>query len=429
MMSLITWIAIAVFAATYILLATDLLHKTVVTMIGAAVFLFLHILDSKEAYSIIDWNVIFLLIGMMIIVGITRRSGVFQYVAIKAAKFARGEPVRILILLSLITAVFSAFLDNVTTILIIAPVTILIAVELDITPLPFLICNVIASNVGGTATLIGDPPNIIIGSAARLSFVDFLANLAPVIAILLAAFSLFSLLVFRGQMKVSAPRKARIMSFEEERAIENKPLLVQSLVVLALVLAGFLLHDVLGVEVSVVALSGAFVLTAITERHEVENVFLEIEWATLFFFIGLFILVGGLVKLGIIKLLAQYLLSLTGGNLKSTAIIVIWISGLFSAFVDNIPYVATMTPLIQDIGSSFGVEAVRPLWWALSLGACLGGNGTLVGASANVVSAAMAKKNGYPLTFMEFSKYGALFTVISLAASSAYVWLRYFIAR
>jgi Na+/H+ antiporter NhaD/arsenite permease-like protein len=428
MTGLITWIAVAVFVATYILLATDLLHKTVVTMIGAAFFLFLHILDSKEAYSLIDWNVIFLLIGMMIIVGITRRSGLFQYVAIKAAKFARGEPIRILILLSLITALFSAFLDNVTTILIIAPVTILIAVELDITPLPFLICNAIASNIGGTATLIGDPPNIIIGSAARLSFVDFLANLAPVVAILLAAFSLFSLLVFRGQMKVSATRKARIMSFDERRAIENKPLLVQSLVVLALVLAGFLLHDALGVEVSVVALSGAFILTGITERHEVENVFLEIEWATLFFFIGLFILVGGLVKLGIIKLLARYLLSLTGGNLKSTATVVIWISGLFSAFVDNIPYVATMTPLIQDVGSSFGVEAVRPLWWALSLGACLGGNGTLVGASANVVSAGLAQKNGYRITFMEFTKYGALFTVISLAASSAYVWLRYFIS-
>jgi TRAP-type C4-dicarboxylate transport system permease large subunit len=275
MMSPIGWIAIAVFVSTYILLAAEVVHKTTVTILGAAVFLFLHILDSKEAYSLIDWNVIFLLIGMMIIVAITRRSGMFQYVAIRAARLARGEPVRILILLSLVTAVFSAFLDNVTTILIIAPVTILIAVELNISPLPFLICNAIASNIGGTATLIGDPPNIIIGSAARLSFLDFLSNLGPVILIILAAFTVFSLLAFRGQMKVSATRKARIMSFDERRAIENKPLLIRSLIVLALVITGFLLHDALGVEVSVVALSGAFVLMAITERHEVEKVFLE----------------------------------------------------------------------------------------------------------------------------------------------------------
>jgi Na+/H+ antiporter NhaD/arsenite permease-like protein len=428
-MSPVAWIAVAVFVGTYLLISTEFVHKTIAAVIGAAVILFLHILDSKEAYSLIDWNVIFLLIGMMIIVAITRRSGVFQFVAIKAAKFARGEPVRILVLLSLITAVFSAFLDNVTTILIIAPVTILIAVELDITPVPFLICNAIASNVGGTATLIGDPPNIIIGSAARLSFLDFLLNLAPVIVVILLAFSVFALLAFRGQMKVSAPRKARIMSFDEGRAIENKPLLIRSLVVLSLVITGFLLHDALRVEVSVIALSGAFVLMGITERHEVEKVFLEIEWATLFFFIGLFILVGGLVKLGIIKLLAQYLLGLTGGNLRSTTTIVIWASGFFSSFVDNIPYVATMTPLIKDIGSTLGTEAIRPLWWALSLGACLGGNGTLVGASANVVSAGLAQKNGYRITFMDFTKYGALFTVISLAVSSVYVWLRYFVLK
>jgi Na+/H+ antiporter NhaD/arsenite permease-like protein len=425
----VTWVALAVFVGTYILIASELIHKTIVALLGAVIFLFLHILEAKEAFTLIDWNVIFLLIAMMIIISITRRSGLFQFVAIKAAKFARGEPVRILILLSLITAVFSAFLDNVTTVLILAPVIILIAVELDISPVPFLICGALASNIGGTATLIGDPPNIIIGSAARLSFMDFLLNLAPVIIIVLLVFSGFAFVVFRRTMKVSAPRKARIMSFNERQAIENRPLLIKSLAALTLVIAGFMLHDVLRLEVSVIALSGAAVLMAITDRHEVDKVFLEIEWGTLFFFVGLFILVGGLVKLGIIKIMAQFLLGLTRGDIESTATIVIWASGFFSAFVDNIPYVATMTPLIVDIGSTLGIEATRPLWWALSLGACLGGNGTLVGASANVVSAGLAQKNGYRITFMEFTKYGALFTVISLAVSSVYVWLRYFVLK
>jgi Na+/H+ antiporter NhaD/arsenite permease-like protein len=421
----LTWIALALFLATYAAISTEIAHKTIVALLGAAVFILAGILSGGEAFAFIDWNVIFLLIGMMIIINITRHTGIFQYVAIKAAKLARGEPILILVLLSVITAVISAFLDNVTTIMIIAPVTILIAVELGISPVPFLVSAAIASNIGGTATLIGDPPNIMIGSAAGLSFLDFLVNLTPAILIILAVFSLMAFLLFRKALRVPATRKARIMSFDERQAIQNRPLLAKSLVVLALVIAGFLLHGLLKVEASTVALFGSTLLMLLSDRHEVEAVFREVEWGTIFFFIGLFILVGGLVKLGLIKLVAGFLLGLTHGNIPSTSLIVVWASGVLSAFIDNIPYVATMTPLIKDIGVTLGAGAILPLWWSLSLGACLGGNGTLIGASANVVAAGLAKKNGYPISFMDFTKYGALFTLMSLVVSTVYVWLRF----
>jgi Na+/H+ antiporter NhaD/arsenite permease-like protein len=424
-MTSLTWIALALFLGTYVIISTEVVHKTIIALLGATVFILAGILSGPEAFAFIDWNVIFLLISMMIIINITRHTGLFQYIAIKAAKLARGEPILILVLLSVITAVISAFLDNVTTIMIIAPVTILIAVELGISPVPFLVCGAIASNIGGTATLIGDPPNIMIGSAAGLSFLDFLVNLTPVILVILAVFSLMAFLMFRNALKVPATRKARVLSFDERQAIENRPLLYKSLAVLALVIAGFLLHGLLKVEASTVALFGATLLMLLSDRHEVEAVFREIEWGTIFFFIGLFVLVGGLVKLGVIKLIARFLLGLTHGDIPSTALIVVWASGVLSAFIDNIPYVATMTPLIKDIGASLGAGAILPLWWSLSLGACLGGNGTLVGASANVVTAGLARKNGYRITFLDFTKYGALFALMSLVLSTIYIWLRY----
>jgi Na+/H+ antiporter NhaD/arsenite permease-like protein len=334
--------------------------------------------------------------------------------------------VLILVLLSVVTGVISAFLDNVTTILITAPVTILIAVELGISPVPLLVCGAIASNIGGTATLIGDPPNIMIGSAAGLSFMDFLTNLAPVVLVCLAGFSLLAWLLFRRQLKVPATRKARIMSLDARQAIQNRPLLVKSLAVLAAVIAGFLLHDRLHVDASVVALTGASVLMLLSDRHEVDAVLRDVEWGTIVFFIGLFVMVGGLVKLGLIAAVARWLLGLTGGRVPTTATVVLWASGVLSAFVDNIPYVATMTPLIKDIGVSLGHAAVLPLWWALSLGACFGGNGTLVGASANVVTVGLAAKSGYKVAFLEFTKYSALFAVMTLLVSNAYLWLRYF---
>jgi Na+/H+ antiporter NhaD/arsenite permease-like protein len=422
----LSWAALLLFLGVYVAISLEAAHKTIVALVGAAIFLLVGVLDATEAFGFIDWHVIFLLVSMMVIVNIARHTGMFQWVAIRTAKLARGEPVAILVLLSVVTAFISAFLDNVTTILITAPVTILIAVELGVSPVPFLVCGAIASNIGGTATLIGDPPNIMIGSAAGLTFNDFLANLTPAILVCLVGFSLMAWLLFRGQLKVSATRKARIMTLDARQAIQNRPLLVKSLAVLAAVVAGFLLHDVIGVEASVIALAGASVLMLISDRHEVDAVLRDVEWGTIVFFIGLFVMVGGLVKLGLIGAVARWLIGLTGGDIPTTGTVVLWASGVLSAFIDNIPYVATMTPLIKDIGVSLGAQAVLPLWWALSLGACLGGNGTLVGASANVVTAGIAAKSGYKITFLEFTKYGALFMLMTLALSTGYLWLRYF---
>jgi Na+/H+ antiporter NhaD/arsenite permease-like protein len=382
-------------------------------------------IDTEKAYQVIDWNVIFLLISMMIIVGITKKTGIFQYVAIKTAKLAKGDPMTIMILMGLITAVFSALLDNVTTVLILTPVTILIAVVLGISPIPFIITEAISSNIGGTATLIGDPPNIMIGSAANLDFVSFLVNLAPVVLILLAVTSVIYYLIFSKKMHVSNERKAKIMEFDESKSIENVPLLIKSLTVLGLVILGFLLHGFLHVEASVIALMGASILMLLTGSHEVDEFFHEIEWGTIFFFVGLFIMVGGLVELGLMNKLAGLILDFTKGDMKMTALALIWLSGVMSAVVDNIPYVATMIPLIQDMGQALGDTAIQPLWWSLALGACFGGNGTLIGASANVVAVGLAGKSGYKISFIEFTKYGALITFVSLIISTVYIYLRY----
>lgn len=426
-------IALAIFFIVYVIMTTEIFNKTVAVLLGGSLFIILGIVSQEKAFEEIDWNVIFLLIGMMIIVGITKRTGLFQYVAIKAAKAVKGDPIKILLMLSVITAVFSAFLDNVTTVLILTPVSILIAVELGVSPIPFVICEAIASNIGGTATLIGDPPNIMIGSAANLSFMDFLVNLGPVIIVILALFLIIIYFIFRKKLVVSSEKKARIMDFDESRSIEDKTLLIKSLIILGMVIVGFLLHSLLHLEAATIALAGASLLMILAGKEEVEKFFHEVEWGTIFFFIGLFILVGGLVEMGLIKKLAEFLLSLTGGDIKVTSIVMIWFSGFFSAFVDNIPYVATMIPLIQDMTSQISqnlniplAEAavkVLPLWWSLSLGACLGGNGTLIGASANVVSAGLAGKSGYKISFLEFTKYGFFIMLITLAISTGYVIL------
>ncbi len=416
------FLALAIFLVLYIIISVELINKTVIALFGASVYLVLKIIGEEEAFRIIDWNVIFLLVSMMIIVGITKKTGLFQFIAIKAAKFAKGEPVKILVLLSLICAVFSAFLDNVTTVLIIVPVTILIAVELGISPVPFVISIAIASNIGGAATLIGDPPNIMIGSSSGLDFMQFLLNLGPAILICMVFFVLLEILIFRKKLRVSTERKARIMEFDESKTLENKPLLVKCLSVLALVITGFLLHGVLNLEASVIAMFGASLLLLITGVNDVDEVLKDIEWGTIFFFVGLFILVGGLVETGAIKIAAQYVLNLTKGDIRSTSILIVWVSGIFSAFVDNIPYVATMIPLVQDIGNTLGSEAIIPVWWSLALGSCLGGNGTLVGASANVVSAGIAGKSGYKISFIEFTKYGFIFMIITLIITTVYVY-------
>lgn len=425
MMNIHMILSLVVFVAVYWAISTEIINKAAAALLGGLIMVLIGVLDQESAYAHVDWNVIFLLVGMMIIMSITKRTGIFQYIAIKIAKLSRGEPIVILVALSIITAVVSAFLDNVTTVLIIIPITILIAVELGISPVPFVITLAIASNIGGTATLIGDPPNIMIGSAANLTFVDFIVNLAPVILVILVISSLMVILMFNKQLKVSNERKARVMNFDETKAIEDPVLLVKSMAVLGLVILAFLLHGVFNFEPSTIALTGAVVLIILSGSKELEHIFAEVEWTTIFFFFGLFIVVGALVEVGIMSMVSTWLIEATRGHLKLTQYVILWVSSILSAVVDNIPFVATMIPLIKDMGNQLGTEAIRPLWWALSLGACLGGNGTLIGASANVVSAGLSAKSGYPISFWDFTKIGAIFMLMSIIVSSLYMFVRY----
>lgn len=424
-MSLII-VSAAIFLVVYIFISTELMNKTIVALFGAAVYLVLRIIDSDVAYGIIDWNVIFLLVSMMIIVGITKETGVFQYVAVKAAKAVKGEPVKILIMLSIITAVFSAFLDNVTTVLIIAPITILIAVELGISPIPFIINIALASNIGGTATLIGDPPNIMIGSKAGFSFLQFLVVLGPLVLFLLGLFSLLLWIIFRKSLRVSHERKARILEFDEKKAIADKKLLIKCGFVMGLVITGFILHGVLHLEASVIALFGATLLMVISGKKDIDEIVKDVEWGTILFFVGLFIMVGGLVETGAIKMASEKLLAATAGDVEKTSVLMIWASGIFSAVVDNIPYVATMIPMVSEMEAAMGSAAIAPVWWSLALGSCLGGNGTLVGASANVVAAGIAGKSGFKITFWEFTRYSFLIMLLTLLFANIYIKLIFF---
>lgn len=422
-LSSVVYVAVGVFGVSMLAIITEKIHKTSVALFGAMLMVLLGVESQQQAFSHIDWNVIFLLIGMMIITTITKRTGLFQYLAIRLARMARGEPIAILLLLAIATAVISAVLDNVTTVLILVPITFLIAVELGVAPTPFVITLAIASNVGGTLTLVGDPPNIMIGSAAHFGFMDFIVHNGPIIALNMVGLCIFVYFAFRKSLVVSNERKARIMAFDSSKAIEDKPLLVKSLSILGLVIASFLLHSLLHLEPATIALSGAAALLILSGIQDLEELLGEIEWTTIMFFMGLFMIVGGLVETGLMARLSALLLSLTAGHLESTTIVILWASGVLSGLVDNIPFVATMIPLIEDMSASLGPLAVEPLWWALSLGACLGGNGTLIGASANVVAVGISRKNGFAISFLDFSKYGALYTVFSLGISSAYLIL------
>lgn len=418
-------IGVSFFILLFLLISLEVINKTILALLGGVLFIAMGIINEYQAYEEIDWNVIFLLIGMMVIVGITKRSGLFQYLAIKAAKAVHGDPVRIMLLFGLLTALLSALLDNVTTVLILTPVVILISVELGLNPIPFIISGALASNIGGLATLIGDPPNIMIGSSAGLGFVDFLVNMGPLVLVLLVVHAILMFVFFRKGMKVSMERRARIMEFDEKASITDKALMIKGLVVLGLVLTFFMLHGITGLEPSTIALGGAAVLMLLAGGEDVEDYFHEVEWSTIFFFIGLFIMVGGLVQLGAIDMLAEKFLVLTGGNILITSEAIIWLSGFLSAFLDNIPYVATMIPLVERLSMEIGATAIEPVWWSLAIGACLGGNGTLIGASANVVSAGIAGRSGYKISFLEFTKYGLVTMVITLAVASGYVYLRY----
>lgn len=420
-----TIIGVVFFILLFILISLEVANKTILSLLGAVLFITMGIIEQEAAFASVDWNVVFLLIGMMVIVGITKKTGVFQYIAIKCAKAVKGDPVKILILFSLMTAVLSALLDNVTTILILTPVIILVSVELGVRPIPYIISSALASNIGGMATLIGDPPNIMIGSAAGLGFTDFIVNLGPLVLILLIVFCGVILLFFKKELVVSMERRARIMDFNENASITDVPLLIKSLSVLAGVLLMFLLHGVTGLEPSTIALGGAAILMLIAGGEEVEEFFHEVEWSTIFFFIGLFMMVGGLEELGVIEFLAQKYLDMTSGDVLLTSTSLIWVSGILSALLDNIPYVATMIPLVETLGQDIGAQGIEPVWWSLAIGACLGGNGTLIGASANVVSAGISGRSGYKISFLEFTKYGIVIMFITLAISTGYVYLRF----
>jgi Na+/H+ antiporter NhaD/arsenite permease-like protein len=420
-------IAITVFVVAYVLIASEKIDRTKVALGGAALMLLLHVTDAHGAFfseeTGVDWNVVFLLLGMMVIVSVLRQTGVFEYVAIWAAKRARGRPYRLMVMLVLITAVASALLDNVTTVLLIAPVTFLVCERLALNVVPYLIAEVMASNIGGTATLIGDPPNIIIASRADLSFNDFLVHLAPLVVLLLAVFCLLCRVLFRSAFRYDPDRAAEVMSLEEREAITDRRLLAQGLAVLAIVIAAFVLHPVLHYEPSIVALLGAGLLVAAT-KVTTEQALEEVEWPTLVFFAGLFVMVGGLVETGVIGDVSRAAADLTEGRLAFATMLLLWGSAVLSAIVDNIPYVATMSPIVADLVQQQGSDG-QVLWWALALGADLGGNATAIGASANVVVLGIAARNGTPISFWTFTKYGLVVTFVSILLATPYLWLRY----
>jgi Na+/H+ antiporter NhaD/arsenite permease-like protein len=420
--------AIAVFVVAYTLIATERVHRVVAALAGGALMLLLQILDANDAFhrpeTGIDWEVVFLLLGMMLIVAVLRRTGLFEYLAIWSAKRARGRPFRIMVILCVVTAVASALLDNVTTVLLVAPVTLLIAERLGLSPVPYLIAEVLASNIGGTATLVGDPPNIIIGSRAGLSYMDFLANLGPISLLTLIVFLGLARWLFRRDLAARPERISEVMALDEREAITDPGLLVRSLVVLVVVTLAFVLQTVLHYEPSVIALMGGGVLVAVSGR-ETEELIRDVEWETLLFFAGLFLMVGGLVEVGALDALADWAGDITGGRPFVATMVILVASAVLSGFVDNIPYVAAMAPVVAVLSADLGGGQV--LWWSLALGADLGGNATLVGASANVVVAGIAGRAGHPIRFTEFLKYGVIVTAVSIAMSAVYLWLRYFV--
>jgi Na+/H+ antiporter NhaD/arsenite permease-like protein len=413
-------LAIVVFLITYAIIVSERIHRTVAALAGAVVVVITGIIGQDKALHAIDFNTIGLLVGMMIIVGVTRKTGIFEYMAIKAAKISRGEPLRIIASLSLVTAILSALLDNVTTVLLIVPVTFAIAGQLKINPLPFLFAEIIASNIGGTATLIGDPPNIMIGSATGLGFMNFVLSLTPVVVVIYILTIFWIQFSFRGQLNVREEMRLKIMQLNEHDQIKNSVLLKKSLVVLGLTILGFVLHQYAHLESSVIALSGASLLLLIT-GEDVEQALQAVEWPLIFFFIGLFVVVGALEEAGVIEVVARWALEATGGKILLTSLLILWLSALASAFVDNIPFVATMIPLIQDMGRLGGIADLNLLWWALSLGACLGGNGTIIGASANVIVVGMAEKRGLHISFIEFLKTAFPMMLMSIIISTGYL--------
>lgn len=410
----------AILIAAYGLIIWDKLDRAVVAISGAALMILLKLISQENAFGEIDFNTLGLLIGMMVIVMTTKRSGVFEYLAIKTVKLAKGEPVRIIVLLSLITGVLSGMLDNVTTILLILPVTLSVAKDLRLNPVPFILAEVFASNVGGTATLIGDPPNIMIGSSAGLSFMAFIRNIGVFILPLLFLTTYIFVLIYRKKLVAPVEARRKIMGMDEKSCIRDRVLLRKSLLVLGFTIIGFILHGTFHYESATIAMAGAAALLMISGVRP-EKVLMEVEWKTIFFFIGLFIMVGGVKEAGVLKIIAQGILDLTHGNLLLTTMAILWVSAIVSAFLDNIPFVATMMPLIKDMGALSGMN-LTPIWWALSLGACLGGNGTIIGASANVIAVGMAEEHGHKITFVSYLKVAFPVMLLTIILSSFYLY-------
>jgi Na+/H+ antiporter NhaD/arsenite permease-like protein len=428
------WVATSLFVITYLVIMSDKLNRAIVALLGAGTLILVGVLNQHEAMASVDFNTLGLLLGMMLIVNITRRSGLFQYVAIWSAKKVDAKPWGILLMMSIVTAVFSAFLDNVTTVLLTVPVTLLITEELKVKAYPYLFAQIFASNIGGTATLIGDPPNIMIGSATGLTFNDFALALTPVIVVVFVATMIPLYFIWGRHLSATDENRRRVMAFNEREAITDPRLLKQSLTVIALVIVGFMLQREIKIEPATIAIFGAATLMLLdnlgkdaeTQSKNVHGALSEAEWITLMFFLGLFVLVFGIQKTGLINMMADALLKATGGDFNITALAILWASAILSAFIDNIPFVATMIPLIKTMGPTFGGDAaLLPLWWALSLGACLGGNGTLIGASANLVVAGLAERAGTSFRFIEYLKVAFPLMLISIVLSHVYLYYRF----
>jgi Na+/H+ antiporter NhaD/arsenite permease-like protein len=429
------WVSTCILAITYATIMSEQVNRAIVALAGAGLMIIVGVLGQEEAIKGVDWNTLGLLTGMMILVSVSRRSGMFEFVAVWSARVAKAHPGGIMILLQVATAVLSALLDNVTTVLLIVPVTIAITKTLKVPPYPYLFAEIMASNIGGTATLIGDPPNIIIGSQVGLTFNDFIYHLAPVIVVILAVQTVMIHTLWGKDLRATAEAEAEIMAMRPSDSIKDWLLLKQSLIVLGAVMLGFVLARELHLEPATIALTGAAILMLLDNRahhaekasHNIHSTFGDVEWITIFFFLGLFVVVHGVEVGGLLHLLATKLVSATGGSLPATGYAVLWASAFLSAIVDNIPFVATMIPLIKNMAPAFGgPEHIMPLWWCLSLGACLGGNGTLIGASANLTVAGISERNGVPFRFLTYTLYAAPMTVVSIAISNVYVWWRYF---
>ena len=422
-----TIVAIVIFVAAYALIISEKIHRTIIGICGAMLMILLGIISQETAIHHIDFNTLGLLMGMMVIVNITSETGLFNYLAIWAAKKVKAKPISLLVALSILTAVCSALLDNVTTVLLTVPITFSITKQLNVDVKPFLIAQILSSNIGGTATLIGDPPNIMIGSAVGLQFMDFITNLAAICVLIFIVTIGILIVLYGNKLHTTDDLRAKVMQLDEKSQIVEPRLLKKCLFALAVTISLFVLHGQLHLDTATAAMTGAGLLLLISfpqKEAMIAKVLSKVEWLAIFFFAGLFILVGALVETGVIKMLAEEAIKITNGDLTATSMLILWMSAYASAFIDNIPFVATLIPLIQDMGQ-MGMTNLDPVWWSLSLGACLGGNGTLIGASANVVVASMAAQRGKPISFISFMKIALPMMTLSIAISSVYVWLRY----